>query len=248
MYHIGILASTIMLTPDVYRAFEKMNCQLDHLKEMPNFEKLHIYDGLLIEEVHEGEISSVCSSILQIKQHTNAYIWVLSRKATLINRQIYLQLGVDGNFAQECFPEEIFLYLKNFLSRQGEKKRIQRNVIGDKRLSHQMDTKREKLEMNPTNHSLIVMVGEKNVEIELTRLEYRMFELLNSHPGRAFSYKEIHEKLWNAPYQKENYRVANIVFHVREKLERNGVGSDFIKTVRSKGYMIKLENIKKEIA
>ncbi|MBO0439046.1 winged helix-turn-helix domain-containing protein [Candidatus Enterococcus ikei] len=244
MYRIGILASTMTPTPNVYKAFEKMNCQLDHLKEVPNFEELHTYDGLLIEEINEGEISSVCSTILRIKQQTNAYVWVLSRKSTLINRQIYLQLGVDGNFDQESFPDEILLYFKNFLSRRDEKKKTQRDVIGERKTTNQMDNERENIEINPKNHSLIVFMGEEGIEIELTRLEYRMFELLYSHPGRAFSYKEIHEKLWQVPYQKENYRVANIVFHVREKLERNGVGADFIKTVRSKGYMIKPENIK----
>ncbi|ALS02724.1 hypothetical protein ATZ33_15470 [Enterococcus silesiacus] len=244
MFRIGILASTMTPKPDVYKAFEKMNCQLDHLKKVPNLEELHTYDGLLIEEVHEGEISSVCSTILQIKQQTNAYIWILSGKSTLINRQVYLQLGVDGNFDQESFPEELLLYLKNFLARQDEKKRMQRNVIGGKRFSNQSDTVGEKFEMNPTNHSLSVFIGEKEVEVELTRLEYRLLELLYSHPGKAFNYQEIHEKLWDLPYQEENYRVANIIFHIRKKLERHGVGADVIKTVRSKGYMIKVENIK----
>ncbi|ALS36954.1 two-component system response regulator VicR [Enterococcus rotai] len=245
MYRIGILASTMTPSPDVYKAFEKINCQLDHLKEVPNFEKLHTYDGLLIEEVHEGAISSVCSTILQIKQQTNVYIWVLSGKSTLINRQVYLQLGVDGNFDQESFPEELLLYLKNFLSRQDEQRKTQRAVVGGKKNANQISTIGEKLEMDPTNHSLIVFIGEKEVEVELTRLEYRLLELLYSYPGKAFNYQEIHENLWNSPYKEENYRVANIVFHVRKKLERHDVGSEFIKTVRSKGYMIKLENIKK---
>lgn len=244
MYHIGMLSSMMTLTPDTYQAFKKINCQLDHLKELPNAEELHTYDAIMIEEADEGEISSVCSTILQIKQHTNAYIWVLSGKSMLINRQVYLQLGVDGNFELESFPEEMVLYFKNFLSRQDEKKRLQRNRIGEQERFNQTDRTSGKIELDPANHSLIVFTGEKEVEVELTRLEYRMLELLCSHPGKAFSYQEIHEKLWHVPYQEENYRVANIIFHVREKLERNDVGAEFIKTVRSKGYMLKLENLK----
>ncbi|MGX7265056.1 winged helix-turn-helix domain-containing protein [Enterococcus crotali] len=242
MYQLGILSSTITSISDKQQAFEKINCQVEIFGELPSNEKLCTYDGILIEEIGEGDISQTFSIILQIKQQTNAYIWVLSENSTLINRQIYLQLGVDGNFYRESFPVEVIFYLKNFLERQ----KALKEVLGGKHRSYQTTKQKNQLELNPVNHSLLVPIEDGDiVEIGLTKLEYRIIELLYSHPGAAFSYEELYEKLWHTSYTQENYRVANVIFHIREKLEQHGVDSSFIKTVRSKGYMLKLEKVKK---
>lgn len=246
MYHLGILSSTTTSISDRQQAFEKINCQVEYFEELPIDEKLHRYDGILIEEIGEGDISQTCSIILQIKQRTNAYIWILSEKSTLINRQVYLQLGVDGNFDQESFPVEIILYLKNNLVRQEQLKEAFRGT----RLSYQRNKKRKSLELNPVNHSLFIFIEDDGelLEIELTKLEYRILELLYSHPGKALGYEELYKQLWHTSYTQKNCRVANVIFHIREKIERNGVESSFIKTVRSKGYMLELERARKKVS
>ncbi|EHQ9041231.1 winged helix-turn-helix domain-containing protein, partial [Enterococcus faecalis] len=37
-----------------------------------------------------------------------------------------------------------------------------------------------------------------------------------------------------------NYKIANAIFHIRNKIEKNPKIPRFIKTVRSKGYMLSL--------
>lgn len=73
--------------------------------------------------------------------------------------------------------------------------------------------------------------------VYLTKLEYRALSILHAASPRAVSYKEMYEEIWGAPYDERNYRIANIIFHLRVKLEKNVRNPQIVKTVRSNGYL-----------
>ena len=92
------------------------------------------------------------------------------------------------------------------------------------------------IELIPNNVSVRLYPNED--EISLTRLEYQLMNLLYENPSKGITYEEIYEEVWQTPYKDNKYRVANLVFHLREKLEKAGGKPSIIRTVRSRGYML----------
>ncbi|MBO0470105.1 response regulator transcription factor [Enterococcus sp. DIV0242_7C1] len=176
----------------------------------------------------DSEVAEICQLIMEIKMNSESFIWVVSKIYDEKKRVVYLQLGVDGNISTECSPRELQLIVKNALDRK--------STYENQSVSQKDGTKsNESLpELNEKNLSFVAE-GE---EVPLTRTEYRLFKLLLSNPGIAFSYEELYRKVWNKPYKNEKYRVSNVVFHIREKLEEYSLSPNHIKTVRSVGYMI----------
>nr|WP_245341782.1 helix-turn-helix domain-containing protein [Enterococcus rivorum] len=75
--------------------------------------------------------------------------------------------------------------------------------------------------------------------IYLTRLEYRLFVELAKEPNQTVLYADLIERIWSETVQKDTiYRLANLVFHVRQKLRKEQINPEIIKTIRSRGYML----------
>ncbi|GGC76858.1 winged helix-turn-helix domain-containing protein [Enterococcus wangshanyuanii] len=226
MYKLGIISKK-NYSEKIISEFEKNGFMLTCLtKEQICSDGL---DGIFIEETEEHSISLICELVLSIRKESDVFIWVLSKKSTTVDRQVYLQLGVDNVFNSNYFPEEPLLVIRNTFTRKMKQ-------IPAEQKTEMNDSEINSMKLDPRNLSLSVVTGENQVkEIALTKLEYRIMELLYSNPGKAFSYKEIHEALWKIPYSDRPYRVANLVFHIRDKLENTSI---YIKTVRSKGYRL----------
>ncbi len=228
MYKIGIVSQKTH-PEKIMSEFEKNGFMLTYLsKEQICSEGL---DGIFIEETQEHSISLICELVLSIRKESDVFIWVLSKKSTTVDRQVYLQLGVDNVFNSNYFPAEPLLVIRNTFTRKNKQTPIEESTKMN-------DSEIESMKLNPRNLSISVVTEENQIEeIALTKLEYQIMELLYSSPGKAFSYKEIYEALWKSPYSDRPYRVANVVFHIRDKLESTSI---YIKTVRSKGYRLVL--------
>ncbi|MBL1226681.1 DNA-binding response regulator [Enterococcus sp. BWR-S5] len=236
MYQLGIVSSE-KFSERVITEFEKKGFMLNPLSEEQLFQKNHKFDGIFIEETENHSVSSICELILTVRRESDAFIWILSNKSTTIDRQVYFQLGVDNVFDIDYFPMEPLLLIKNSFSRQ-KMLQLKEQDIHSTRLQEKSS---KKIELNIINHSLCISTDDDEIkEIDLTKLEYKAVKLLFSNPGQAFTYKEIYECLWNKPYKNQSYRVANIIFHIREKLENDSLDPNYIKTVRTKGYMINM--------
>jgi two-component system copper resistance phosphate regulon response regulator CusR len=81
-------------------------------------------------------------------------------------------------------------------------------------------------------------VKRSEKEIKLTTLEYKLLELLLSHPGKVFERIEIAEKIWGTTF---NTGTNFINVHINSL--RNKIDKDFpvklIQTVKGIGYVIK---------
>ncbi|OJG66184.1 hypothetical protein RV09_GL001033 [Enterococcus moraviensis] len=187
-------------------------------------------DAFIIEESTVAELSRVCQNILELRMRLNKLIWVLlidNDEETKTKKKIYLQLGADGVSAYE---EEFALQFSNILKR-----------IEAKEHSIVLDTVSKTgplLELLPENLSVL---REGKVEISLTKLEFKVLELLFSKHDKALTYEEIYQHIWaNDGAEKKEYRVSNIIFHLRGKIEEDPTSPKFIKTVRTIGYKLAL--------
>lgn len=94
-------------------------------------------------------------------------------------------------------------------------------------------------QLNDQNHS--IQIPEKE-EVNLTHLEYKLLALLFTQVNQAFTYEDIHTKVWTiekkTEFSEKKYRIANMVFHIRKKLKRHGINPNVLRTVRSIGYLL----------
>ena len=100
------------------------------------------------------------------------------------------------------------------------------------------DLKKEnqKLELIERNNS-VFLGGEK--EVLLTHIEFRVLNTLYDHPKVTVSYEELYASVWkDNRVEDKSYRLSNIIFHLRKKMGVVPNTPEFIKTVRSKGYML----------
>ena len=66
-----------------------------------------------------------------------------------------------------------------------------------------------------------------------------LVHFLYANKNQCVTYQQLLSSLWSESSMDKKYLVANLVFHLREKLEKKeGIT---IKTVRSRGYMLKID-------
>lgn len=83
-------------------------------------------------------------------------------------------------------------------------------------------------------------VSRGDRRIELSPREFEILEVFMKEPGRTFSRDEICERIWEREHEYDTRTVEIFVMRLRKKLDRTGEES-VIRTVRSVGYMLKVE-------
>jgi two-component system response regulator protein BraR/BceR len=78
----------------------------------------------------------------------------------------------------------------------------------------------------------------KDQEIELTKNEYKILEILISSPGKVIEREEIMNKLWQSDEFIDDNTLTVNVMRLRNKLKKHGI-EDFIKTKKKVGYYVK---------
>ncbi|MFK4566878.1 winged helix-turn-helix domain-containing protein [Enterococcus sp. UD-01] len=180
-------------------------------------------DVVIIYDEFQESIGEICKLILELKANHEPHIWIISNQENETNRLLFLKLGAVGNIQSQYSPDEVRLIINNTVR------------YHEKELNHTNQT--DWIQLNDQNRSLLI---EGEEEIQLTNLEYKMIDLLFSQKGTVFSYEEMEKKIWNENGTcSAKPRIANLVFHIRNKIS-NEAAKDFIKNVRSRGYMAEI--------
>lgn len=234
--NVGVVNLSSEFGKSYLEAFKENDINVTTLN-LESFEKeITGFDGVVICENSAKDTARTCSILLKLKERANTHIWVFSSNLPKIMRTVYLQLGVLGIISEECEPEELQLIISNYLLRSDKSSYCIGDQFGTVDLDGFGD---ENIQLIPRNHSVKINNQE---EIPLTRLEYKAMELLYEHVNNTVLYKELFEAIWGEGFDiQNNYRVANLIFHLREKIEDNSVSPLLIRTVRSQGYMLSLK-------
>lgn len=168
-------------------------------------------------------------SILQVRTQFKGYLLLRTNSRVKETDLVYLHLGVDGLIKEELADEVLLIQLKRLLERF--------TPLEKETLEQQGENVPTELTLRPENLSVL----KQNEEIELTKKEYALLKLLMAHEGTALTYKELYQKVWQrarADERRATYYplVANVIFHLREKLGNDSQGKQYIRTVRTKGY------------
>ena len=75
-------------------------------------------------------------------------------------------------------------------------------------------------------------------EVQLTTTEYKVLELLASHPGQVLSHTQILERAWGPEYVGESDYVKTYVAHLRRKIEEHPSVPVYLHARRWMGYYL----------
>lgn len=186
-------------------------------------EKMHLH--LIIMDVMMPQCNGIVATI-RIREQSNVPILMLSAKAEGTDRVLGLEAGADDYLVKPFYQQELLARVKALLRRYDdlgsirEEKSGEQLTVGDVTL----DLVQKKLYVR----------GEL---VRLTATEFRILQLMMSHPGRVFPAEEIYERVWdNDAYAVENTVMVHIS-RIREKLEINPRKPEYLKVVWGIGYV-----------
>jgi DNA-binding response OmpR family regulator len=200
---------------------KKKNIELHYFNLNELDQNICMVDAVIIKEKPEG-IGEICELLIKIRNLSDCFIWILSKTSTKVNRSVYLQLGSDGIFDEQIIDSDEFgIYIEMFLSRRIRKVEEEKEEAP--------------IVLIPSNFSMRVKsIGE----ISLTKREFQVMEILLANRGVTVSYEEMQRAIWKNDKEDHQYLIANLIFHIRQKLGDDSFKSDYIRTIRSKGYML----------
>lgn len=159
---------------------------------------------------------NVCYSI---RDKLDSPIIFLSAKANETDKIKGLGIGADDYLTKPFSLEELTMRIKAHLRRE---RRLKKDNINSPSLF-----------FNNLNLDLkakaVLLYGEN---INLTKKEYEIIELLVLNPGQVFSRDQIYDRIWGYNATGDSSTVAEHIKRLRQKLGSH----DFIKTVWGIGY------------
>lgn len=217
MYAIGVLSDKQF---QLVNEQEKLFSQFDITTYDLEKNELTDMQGIILRKNNNIQIEKLFQWLIKIREHSLKPIWILTSEPLGNEKLIYLKLGVTG-FLLESDPfEEIAWTIKNSLTTLKTEKTIENQQ------SFQLDSS-----------SFTVLIDGK--KISLTKLEFMLLDYLYISENKVRTYEEIAGYLWGDKEKAPKYRVANLIFHIRKKLDITGINyANIVKTIRSKGYML----------
>lgn len=164
------------------------------------------------------EGTEICKTIRNSERYKFLPIIMLTAKGEEIDRILGLELGADDYIAKPFSPRELVARIKAVL-RRSETKNLDSDFLNIGNLL-QIDKRRFEAKVS----------GEK---VYLTTTEFKILELLTSHPNWVFSREQILNHLWG------NDKIVldrTIDVHIRNLRSKIGKAGEYIKNIRSIGY------------
>ena len=211
---------------------------LGKLLALEGYEILTAYDGMeALEVLEKNRVDLILldvmmprlnglSALMKIREKHKIPAIILSAKTEESDKVSGLMLGADDYISKPYNPAELIARVKAQLRRyhvwgaQAPKNDADRVVNGGLVLDRKQ--------------RIVIVDGR---EERLTATEYRILELLMTHPGQVFPAEQIYERVWNeaADYTVENTVMVHIR-HIREKIEIDTKNPRYVKVVWGIGY------------
>lgn len=186
-------------------------------------DQMHLH--LIIMDVMMPQCNGIVATI-RIREQSNVPILMLSAKAEGSDRVLGLEAGADDYLVKPFYQQELLARVKALLRRYDDLGSIREEKSGEQLSVGQitLDLVQKKLYV-------------RRELVRLTATEFKILQLLMSHPGRVFPAEEIYERVWeNDAYAVENTVMIHIS-RIREKLEINPRKPEYLKVVWGIGYV-----------
>lgn len=240
---------------DIEEPLSSNNFSVDYINSKDlNEDKLktvNLVKGIII--VNNVEIKSTiitCSLVLKIRELSNVPIWIVSNSYTSIEREVFLNIGVDGFFYQDNSNKEIELTMTNLIKRDSNTNKFQKGVEEGrptnnlkKNLSNKKNKKKKEEEITELRQAEIIIDNQEQkvivneIEIRLSDKQFELAILLISNKNEVVDYETIYGTIWKDQYDSDKkVFVTGLVAQLRSQFERNQVNQKYIYNVPNKGY------------
>ena len=206
--------------------------------ERDGLEVLSLYDGgqvvdmavtrkpdliLLDLMLPEMDGLDICRELKSDVNTKNIPIIMITAKGTESDVVLGLSLGADDYLPKPFSPQVLLARIKAIFRRMGDSKEIAQG-----KENRQWDD----LILDIPKHK----VSFKSHSIQLTSIEFDIFEFLSRSPGRVFTREQILDGVW-----KEGKFIVDraVDVHIRGLRKKLGPAKDYVETVRGVGYRFK---------
>ncbi|ALS36545.1 two-component system response regulator VicR [Enterococcus rotai] len=234
MYKIGYVSLPKDEEGKLIKSFNNHELSLTCFEKEDIVSHLNELDAILIKKNDILSSTTIFRLLIEIRKKTTKFLWILSEVKENSERTLFLELGANMVFDSSNNLDEVALIISNNLCTvKGEMKE---QIFFSKSFSKK---KKNGASFKLIPQNLSVLLGDEE-EIYLTKQEFKILEILYKHSKTTVTYEEILNEVWkktnNENYKK--YRISNLIFHLRQKLDEHNESHTYIKTVRSKGYML----------
>ena len=198
----------------------EVDCAYDG-EEALSMAKEKEYDMILLDlMLPKLDGLSVCQ---QIREFSNVPIVMLTAKGEDMDKILGLEYGADDYMTKPFNILEVKARIKSIFRRS----QPQAEVHEEKRVIRVHD-----LEVNCQNRT-VVLGGQP---VRLTAKEFDLLQLLITHRGKVYSREALLETVWKYDYMGDMRTVDVHIRRLREKIERDSAGPEFILTKWGVGY------------
>ena len=159
----------------------------------------------------------------ELRKESSMPVIILSAKDADSEKILGLNLGADDYISKPFNPLEAIA-------------RVNSNIRRFYKLGATDSVKvKEKLKVRELELDTDACVLKKNGKVvELTSVEYRIMELLMSHPGKVYTKQQIYEAGWEDDFVVADNNIMVCISKLRSKLSEDQ--TEYIKTIRGLGY------------
>ena len=215
-------------------SLEKENFAVDHaktLKEAREYLKNNIYSICILDiNLPDGNGYELCK---EIKEKDDIPVLFLTAYDDEVNVIMGLELGADDYICKPFRVRELIARIKAVLRRADTSGRSKNSVessdivLGDIGV-YTKEGKVYKLKDQ-----------KKDVDLELTAMEYRLLLILLNNRGVVLSRNRLLEDMWDVSGDFVNDNTLTVyIKRLRDKIEKDPSDPKIIKTVRGMGYII----------
>ena len=159
----------------------------------------------------------------RIREHSNVPIIMLTAKGEDMDKILGLEYGADDYMTKPFNILEVKARIKSIFRRS----QPHQEAHEEKRVIRVHD-----LEVNCQNRT-VTLGGQP---VRLTAKEFDLLQLLINHRGKVYSREALLETVWKYDYMGDMRTVDVHIRRLREKIERDSAGPEFIMTKWGVGY------------
>jgi DNA-binding response OmpR family regulator len=157
----------------------------------------------------------------EIRRHSDCYILMLTARNEEIDKLVGLSTGADDYMTKPFSARELVARVQVLL----------RRPRGGRVVEEEPPRQLGALRLDPVGRRALV----NDTEVELTRTEFDLLEVLSARPKAAFTRRQLVDAVWGQDWVGDEHLVDVHIGHLRRKLAAVA-DLPFVETIRGVGY------------